>query len=154
MHKKISTVIVALVGLSAVAQTNQTTLRINIPAAVEVTQVRVTGVTQPAADARSIALADPLRQNLAGRIGVDAWVETQAAITIAVTRNEMANLLGVPAASVDASVPVGAPLPIPQSWVPALLKKVSIAMNPYACQRYTNGIVRAPMLLKRPATAR
>jgi hypothetical protein len=142
----------AFVLLSAGAQTNQT-LRINIPAAVDVTQVHITGATQYAADAWLVTLTYNTRQNLAGRIGVDAWVDTAAVITIAITRTEIANLLGITPDQITASVAVGDRLVIPMAWVPALLRKFTIAMNPYACQRYTNGVVTAgaPMLMRPPA---
>ena len=55
---------------------------------------------------------------------------------VTVTRAEIAALLGIAAVDLPVSVAVGDSLGIPQAWVPALLRKASIAMNPYAAARY------------------
>ena len=111
-------------------------LRVTIPAAVDVTQVQVVSVAQPTADVWNVQLAYTTRQNLAGRIGVDVWVQSVAAISVTVTRAEIAALLGVPVADLPVTVAVGDRLGIPQAWVPALMKKATIAMSPAAAARY------------------
>ena len=131
---------IALASFACVAGAQQAptnaVLRVTIPAAVDVTQVHVVSVAQPTADVWLVQLAYTTRQNLAGRIGVDVWVQSIASISVTVTRAEIAALLGVSAADLPVSVPVGDRLGIPQAWVPALMKKASIAMNPLAAARY------------------
>lgn len=112
------------------------TLRINIPAAVDVTQVQVVSVTQPTAEVWCVTMSYSTRQNLAGRIGVDVWVQSVASIGVTVTRAEIAALLGVAVADLPVTVTVGDRLGIPQAWVPALMRKATIAMSPFAAARY------------------
>ena len=112
------------------------TLRINIPAAVDVTQVQIVSVAQPSADVWIVQMSYTTRQNLAGRIGVDVWVQSVASISVTVTRAEIAALIGVPVADLPVTVAVGSRLGIPQDWVPALLRKATIAMSPSAAARY------------------
>ena len=139
--KPILIAISLIAACAAGAQTNAASvLRVNIPAAVDVTRVQIVSVAQPTANVWVVQMAYTTRQNLAGRIGVEVWVQSVASISVTVTRAEIAALLGVAPEALSVSVPVGSELGIPQTWVPALMQKVGIAMNPYASQRYANGL--------------
>ena len=137
MKRSILIALSLIAACAAGAQTNAASvLRVNIPAAVDVTRVQIVSVAQPTANVWVVQMAYTMRQNLAGRIGVDVWVQSVASISVTVTRAEIAALLGIAAVDLPVSVAVGDSLGIPQAWVPALLRKASIAMNPYAAARY------------------
>lgn len=135
-------VIVAALLAACVASAQQATnpapatLRILMPASIDPTQVRITSVAQPMPEVWVLTMAYDLRQNLAGRIGVDCWVTTHADIHLITTKTEIATLLGVAPSTLAVVIPVGALIPIPPEWAPAFLKKVGIALSPTASARY------------------